>query len=62
MVEKPAAAMTAAELWAVYFRYLQEANKSQKINEILEYEEGIAMVSDIMYTVVLLVSVFALAF
>ena len=51
VVEKPTAAMTAAELWAVYFRYLQDAGKRQKINEILEHEEGIAMASEVLMTI-----------
>jgi len=51
VVEKPTAAMTAAELWAVYFRYLQDASKRQKINEILEHEEGIAMASEVLMTI-----------
>jgi predicted transposase/invertase (TIGR01784 family) len=46
IMEKPTAEMTAAEHWAVYFRYLTDKSKRGKINEIVEYEEGIAMASE----------------
>ena len=48
VVEKPTAAMSALESWAVYFRYLTDKQKRQKINEILEQEEGIAMASRVL--------------
>lgn len=51
VVEKPTDKMTSAELWAVYFRYLQDVSKRQKINEILEHEEGIAMASEVLMTI-----------
>jgi predicted transposase/invertase (TIGR01784 family) len=50
-VEKPAGEMTAAELWAVYFRYLTDRNKRIKINEIIAEEEGIAMASEVLITI-----------
>ncbi|MDR2803652.1 MAG: Rpn family recombination-promoting nuclease/putative transposase [Treponema sp.] len=46
--EKPASAMSGAERWAFYFRYLTEKGRRQKINEILWYEEGIAMASEVL--------------
>jgi predicted transposase/invertase (TIGR01784 family) len=51
IVEKPVEEMTASEHWAVYFRYLRDIDKRQKINEILEYEEGIAMASEVLMTI-----------
>jgi predicted transposase/invertase (TIGR01784 family) len=48
VIEKPAGEMTAAEHWAVYFRYLTDKSKREKINEVLEYEEGIAMASEVL--------------
>jgi predicted transposase/invertase (TIGR01784 family) len=48
VVEKPAGEMTAPEHWAVYFRYLTDKGKRRKINEVLEYEEGIAMASEVL--------------
>ena len=51
VAEKPAEAMTAAEHWAVFFRYLPDRSKRRKINEILEQEEGIAMASEVLMTI-----------
>ena len=50
VVEKPTGEMTASEQWAVYFRYLRDMDKRPKINEILEYQEGIAMASEVIMT------------
>jgi predicted transposase/invertase (TIGR01784 family) len=50
-VEKPAGEMTAAELWAVYFRYLTDRSKRTKINEVIASEEGIAMASEVLITI-----------
>jgi len=35
----------------VYFRYLTDRSKRQKINEIMELEEGIAMASQVLITI-----------
>jgi predicted transposase/invertase (TIGR01784 family) len=51
VVEKPTGSMTAPEHWAVFFRYLTDRSKRQKINEILEQEEGIAMASEVLMTI-----------
>jgi predicted transposase/invertase (TIGR01784 family) len=40
--------MTASEHWAVFFRYLTDKNRRGKINELLEYEEGIAMAGEVL--------------
>ena len=40
--------MSVQEYWAVYFRYLTDKSKRQKINEILNCEEGIAMASEVL--------------
>ena len=45
VVDKPTVEMNVQEYWAIYFRYLNDKGKRQKINEILEHEEGIAMAS-----------------
>jgi len=42
-IDKPAAEMSGAELWAVYFQYLTNEAKREKIKEIIDREEGIAM-------------------
>ena len=51
VVEKPASEMSVQEYWAVYFRYLTDRSKRQKINEIMELEEGIAMASQVLITI-----------
>jgi len=38
--------MTGAERWAAYFQYLTDEAKREKINEIIDREEGIAMALD----------------
>jgi predicted transposase/invertase (TIGR01784 family) len=48
VVEKPAKAMTEAERWGIFFRYLTDKSKRGKINEILEDEEGIAMAGKVL--------------
>jgi predicted transposase/invertase (TIGR01784 family) len=46
--EKPASAMAVTERWAFYLKFLTDKGKRRKINEILEYEEGIAMASQVL--------------
>jgi predicted transposase/invertase (TIGR01784 family) len=48
MTDKPAAEMSAPEHWAFFFRYLTDRSKREKINEIVGYEEGIAMASEVL--------------
>ena len=48
IVKKPAREMSVQELWAVYFRYLTDNGMREKINEIIEQEEGIAMASEVL--------------
>jgi predicted transposase/invertase (TIGR01784 family) len=43
LLEKPAGGMGAAEWWALFFRYVADPRKRVLINELLKYEEGIAM-------------------
>jgi predicted transposase/invertase (TIGR01784 family) len=45
---KPAAEMESSERWAYYFRYITDTSKRNKINQIMEYEEGIAMASQVL--------------
>ena len=51
MMEKPVAEMTAHELWAAFFRYLTDKDKREKINEIVQSEEGIAMASEVLINI-----------
>jgi len=43
VVEKPVEEMTNSELWAVFFQYLTDQEKRDKIIKIINREEGIAM-------------------
>jgi len=43
VVDKPIEEMSNAELWAVFFEYLTDEEKRDKIMEIINREEGIAM-------------------
>jgi len=43
VADKPVNEMTNAELWAVFFQYLTDTEKRDKIIEIINKEEGIAM-------------------
>jgi hypothetical protein len=51
VIEKPTGEMSGQEHWAVFFRYLTDKGKRQKINEIMEYEEGIKMASEVLLTI-----------
>jgi len=51
VIEKPIRDMSAPEHWGVFFRYLTDKAKRGKINEIIEYEEGIAMASEVLMSI-----------
>jgi predicted transposase/invertase (TIGR01784 family) len=51
VIEKPTRDMSAPEHWGIFFRYLTDKAKRGKINEIIEYEEGIAMASEVLMTI-----------
>ncbi|GHV44894.1 hypothetical protein AGMMS49546_29600 [Spirochaetia bacterium] len=51
IVSKPVMEMSSAERWSVFFRYVRDRGKRELINEIVEYEEGIAMASEVLLTV-----------
>jgi predicted transposase/invertase (TIGR01784 family) len=51
VAEKPAEEMSAQEYWAVYLEYLTEKKKREKINKIMEMEEGIAMAGQVLMTI-----------
>ena len=46
VIEKPVKEMSPAEHWAVFFQYLTDKAKREKINQIIECQEGIAMASE----------------
>ncbi|MDR0382392.1 MAG: Rpn family recombination-promoting nuclease/putative transposase [Spirochaetaceae bacterium] len=51
LLDKPVPEMAAAERWAFYFRYITDVNKRDKINEIIAFEEGIGMASEVLMTI-----------
>ena len=51
IVEKPEDKMSFQEHWAVYFKYLTDKSKREKINKIIELNEGIAMASEALLTI-----------
>jgi predicted transposase/invertase (TIGR01784 family) len=51
VVEKPAKDMSAPERWGTFFQYLRDKSKRGIINEIIAYEEGIAMASEVLMTI-----------
>jgi predicted transposase/invertase (TIGR01784 family) len=51
VVGKPVEEMTNAELWAVFFQYLTDEEKRDKIIEIINREEGIAMAVETLVTI-----------
>ena len=48
VIEKVTNEMSAQEYWGVFFQYLTDKGKRDKINEIAGQEEGIAMASEIL--------------
>ncbi|WP_461255286.1 PD-(D/E)XK nuclease family transposase [Treponema sp. R80B11-R83G3] len=48
IADKPVEEMATAEQWAVYFQYLTDEGKRDKINDIINREEGIAMATEIL--------------
>jgi predicted transposase/invertase (TIGR01784 family) len=48
IIEKPAVEMTASEHWGIFFRYLTDKGRRKTINEVLKYEEGIAMAGEVL--------------
>jgi len=50
-VDKPVCEMSKAEAWAVFFQYLTNEEKREKIKEIIAREEGIAMALNAMFQI-----------
>ena len=51
VVEKPLIEMTASDRWAVFLEYLTDRSRRDKINSIVDLEEGIAMAGQVLMTV-----------
>ncbi|MDR0376276.1 MAG: Rpn family recombination-promoting nuclease/putative transposase [Spirochaetaceae bacterium] len=49
--DTPVPEMTAPERWAFYFRYITDREKRGKVNEIIAFEEGIEMASEVLMTI-----------
>jgi Fe2+ transport system protein B len=47
----PVGKMNGTERWAFYFRYIRDKGKREKINEIIKYEEGIEMATEVLMTI-----------
>ncbi|MHC6201737.1 hypothetical protein ACYULU_00915 [Breznakiellaceae bacterium SP9] len=48
---EPVEKMTQAEHWAIFFKYITDTAKRERINKILELEEGIAMASEVLISI-----------
>ncbi|AEF85548.1 hypothetical protein TREPR_2904 [Treponema primitia ZAS-2] len=48
---KPVSGMTEIERWAVFFRYIQDFEQRELINDLLDQEEGLAMATAELLTV-----------
>ena len=51
IVKKETEEMSVSERWAVYFEYLTDESKRDKINEIMKKEEGIAMANQVLMNI-----------
>jgi predicted transposase/invertase (TIGR01784 family) len=51
MAEKPPAALSRGEKWALFFRYAGERGRRELVNGLLREEEGIAMAGEALLTV-----------
>ena len=51
IAKKPVAEMTALERWAVFFRYTPDKDKRELVNEIIKFEEGIAMAGQVLLNI-----------
>jgi len=51
IAKKPVAEMTALERWAVFFRYTPDKEKRELVNEVIKFEEGIAMAGQVLLNI-----------
>ena len=51
IIDKAVEKMTATEHWSVFLRYITDTTKREKINKILEVEEGIAMAGEVLMSI-----------
>jgi predicted transposase/invertase (TIGR01784 family) len=50
-LNKPVEAMTAQEMWAIFFRYMSDKDKRDKLKAIIERKEGIKMAANVLYEI-----------
>lgn len=48
ILDKPEEQLTRPEMWALYFKYVDDTRKRDKINRMIAKEEGLAMASDML--------------
>lgn len=48
---KPVVEMTALERWGVFFKYTPDKEKRELVNEIIKFEEGIAMAGQVLLSI-----------
>ncbi|GHU10086.1 hypothetical protein FACS1894151_09080 [Spirochaetia bacterium] len=51
VIDKPVEEMSVQEHWSVFFRYITDTTKREKINAIIELEEGIEMASEVLISI-----------
>jgi predicted transposase/invertase (TIGR01784 family) len=51
VLQKPIKDMNATERWGTFFQCFPDRSKRGMINEIIKYEEGIAMASEVLITI-----------
>ena len=51
VAKKPVDEMTALERWALFFRYTPDKDKRGLVNEVIKFEEGIAMSAQVLLTI-----------
>jgi predicted transposase/invertase (TIGR01784 family) len=51
ILDKSVGSMSAQEMWAIFFRYMADKSKRDKLNEIIGRKEGIKMAANMLYEI-----------
>jgi predicted transposase/invertase (TIGR01784 family) len=51
ILSKPVETMTDEEMWAIFFRYMSDKNKREKLQAIMERKEGIKMAANVLHEI-----------
>ena len=51
ILDKPVETMTPHEMWSIFFRYISDKSKRNKLEEIIDRKEGIKMAMDVLYEI-----------